>query len=460
MEPISHEILEAYREHEREITIRKFRVACLIGFVLVPAFNVLDWFVYWEHAGYFLLLRIGCSVLIALFYAVLRSNFGRRHYRLNGVLLFMLPASTITIMIYVTEGAASPYYAGLNLVLMVLAFVLNWTFWESFSAAGLVLLMYLAACTFKGEISRLDLFVNNMAFLAAMGVMIITGSYFTGVLRMREFASSYELDKSRRALAAQNQVLEDTLKQLKETELQLLQTEKIVSLGRLSAGIIHEINNPLNFATTGLYVLRNQGEKLAKEKPEEFAEVLQDVDEGLQRVKNIVSDLRSFTHPDAEQRDVVKLGEVITASLRFLSNEWKDKVQIDQAVPGNLACRANKNKLTQVFVNLIQNSLDALKNKPVGPEPPVIRIAGRQENGKVLVSIRDNGEGIDSENMARIFDPFFTTREIGKGMGMGLSICYRIIQELRGTLSVQSERGKFCEFLIELPADAPDSIAA
>jgi two-component system sensor histidine kinase PhcS len=255
-------------------------------------------------------------------------------------------------------------------------------------------------------------------------------------------------------------VLEDTLKQLKETELQLLQTEKIVSLGRLSAGIIHEINNPLNFATTGLYVLRKQGERLAREQPEEFSEVLRDVEEGVSRVKSIVSDLRSFTHPDAEQRDQVKIADVITASLRFLSNEWKDKVQIDQAVSADLICSANKNKLTQVFVNLLQNSLDALREKPPGAEPPVIRINGRYEADKIVISVRDNGEGIAPENLPRIFDPFFTTRDVGKGMGMGLSICYRIVQELQGKISVTSERGEFCEFTVELPASAPESIAA
>jgi two-component system, sensor histidine kinase PhcS len=465
---ISPEILAAYREHDRELTIRKFRVACFLGMVLVPLFSILDHFMYSEKELYFFILRVCCSVLIGIFYWCMRTHFGRRLYRWNGLLLFMLPTSCIAWMIHVApEGAMiTPYYAGLNLVLMVLAFVLDWTFWESLVAGSLILLVYLIAC-FTAELpSRMPpeqahgIFVNNVAFLASTSVIIIVGSYFHSVLRLREFASQYELDKNRRALAAQNQVLEDTLKQLKETELQLVQTEKIVSLGRLSAGIIHEINNPLNFATTGLYVLKNQGQRLAAEEPGEFKEILRDVEDGLQRVKNIVSDLRSFTHPDAEQREGVKLADVITSSLRLLSNEWKERVQIDQAVPSDLMCRANKNKLTQVFVNLIQNSLDALKNKPVGPEPPIIRITGHRENGKVFLSVRDNGEGIEPQNVGKVFDPFFTTRDVGKGMGMGLSICYRIIQELHGNISVASERGKFCEFTIELPAAASESIAA
>ena len=453
METTSPEIISAYDEREREATIRKFRLACFLGFVMVPAFAVIDYQVYPKQADDFLKLRLLCSLLIAIFYAVFRSRFGRRYYRWNGLLLFMLPTSCIAWMIYATKGATSPYYAGLNLVLMVLAFVLDWTFWESFSAVILVVLMYLVACLpGHSVVTGFGTFVNNAAFLISTGIIIMVGSYFHSVLRLREFASRYELDQNRRALAAQNQVLEDTLVQLKETELQLVQTEKIVSLGRLSAGIIHEINNPLNFATTGLYVLKKQGGLLARDKPEEFNEVVQDISEGIERVKNIVSDLRTFTHPDADQRDMVKVAEVVNSSLRFLSNEWKDKVQVELAVPETLTIRANKNKLTQVFVNLLQNALDALKKKPPGDGPPAIRITGKTKDGRVVLTLRDNGEGIEPQNMSKIFDPFFTTREVGQGMGMGLSICYRIIQEHQGTITVASERGKFCEFTVELPS--------
>ena len=461
MEPFSPHILAAYDEHEREMSIRKSRLGCLIAIVLFPIFHVLDYFVYQAHQWDFLKLRLACSALMACLYPLFGTRLGRRFHSLHALILLALPSATIAWMIHATEAVSSSYYAGLNLILLVLAVVLDWTFLQSVVAVAIVIVFYVAACVGQPpQAAAILVFVNNFFFLASTGAIVIVGTYFHSKLRLREFASRYELDKNRRVLAEQNQVLEDTLKQLKETELQLLQTEKIVSLGRLSAGIIHEINNPLNFATTGLYVLRKQGEQLAKDKPEEFSEVLRDVEEGVSRVKSIVSDLRSFTHPDAEQRDQVRIAEVITASLRLLSNEWKDKIQIDQAVPADLICQANKNKLTQVFVNLLQNSLDALKEKPPSAEPPVIRINGRHEGDKIAVSVRDNGEGIAPENLPRIFDPFFTTREVGKGMGMGLSICYRIVQELQGKISVTSERGKFCEFTVELPAVAPESIAA
>jgi len=113
--------------------------------------------------------------------------------------------------------------------------------------------------------------------------------------------------------------------------------------------------------------------------------------------------------------------------------------------------RANKNKLIHVCVNLLQNSLDALKRKPFNGEQPTIRIAGRVENGKSVLSVYDNGVGIAAEHLDKIFDPFFTTKDVGEGMGLGLSICYRIVREYAGRISVKTEPGRFCEFTLEFP---------
>jgi two-component system sensor histidine kinase PhcS len=220
----------------------------------------------------------------------------------------------------------------------------------------------------------------------------------------------------------------------------------------MSAGIIHEINNPLNFATTGLFTLRKKGKHLAPEQQEEYEEILRDVEDGIKRVKNIVSDLRMFTHPDTESRDEVELLEIVTSSLRFLSNEWKDRVQIQQQITSGQTIWANKNKLIQVLVNLLQNSMDALKGKAFEQEKPTIWLESRLEGGKSLLIVRDNGTGIAAESLDKIFDPFFTTKDVGEGMGLGLSICYRIVQECEGRISVRTEVGKFCEFTLEFPA--------
>jgi C4-dicarboxylate-specific signal transduction histidine kinase len=232
----------------------------------------------------------------------------------------------------------------------------------------------------------------------------------------------------------------------------LVQTEKLASLGRMSAGIIHEINNPLNFATTGLFTLRKKCKFLAPEQQDEYREILGDVEEGITRVKNIVSDLRSFTHPDTENRDQVEVSEAMTSALRFLSNEWKDLVHVEQRLTEHQTVWANKTKLIQVLVNLLQNAMDALKDKHFENEKATILIEGRVEQDKSIIVIRDNGTGIDTKNLDKIFDPFFTTKDVGAGMGLGLSICYRIVQECDGKISVRTEPGKFCEFTLEFPS--------
>jgi two-component system sensor histidine kinase PhcS len=261
-----------------------------------------------------------------------------------------------------------------------------------------------------------------------------------------------ESHQYQRKVSKQNQVLESTIDQLKETETQLVQTEKLASLGRLSAGIIHEINNPLNFATTGLFTLRNKGKYLAPEQQEEYADILKDVEEGIKRVKGIVSDLRMFSHPETESRDQVEVPEVVAAALRLLSSEWKDKVRIEQKLAEHQTVWANRNLLVHVLLNLLQNSIYALKAKSFEKEQPTIWIEGRLERDKSVLVVRDNGTGIGEEHLNKIFDPFYTTKDVGEGMGLGLAMCHRIVQDCEGRISVRTEPGKFCEFSLEFPA--------
>ena len=202
----------------------------------------------------------------------------------------------------------------------------------------------------------------------------------------------------------------------------------------------------------GYIILRNKGKFLAEEERAEYAEILEDVEEGIKRVQNIVSDLRAFTHPDVVQLDHVEVDQIVASALRFLSNEWKDQVEIVQDLPANQTIWANQSKLTQVVVNLLQNSLDAIKTKSFAEGKPTIWIEGRADVARSALIIRDNGEGIDPLVMGKIFDPFFTTKDVGRGMGLGLSICYRIIHDFEGKISVRSEPGKFCEFKLEFPS--------
>jgi two-component system sensor histidine kinase PhcS len=233
-----------------------------------------------------------------------------------------------------------------------------------------------------------------------------------------------------------------------------VQSEKLSSLGRMSAGIIHEINNPLNFATTALFALRNRSKHLQPKERAEYEEILNDAEEGIKRVQNIVSDLRVFTHPEAGPREPVNVTEAVNTSLRFLAGEWKDKVRIEQKLAEGQIVWTNRNKLVHVLVNLLQNSLDAMRGKKFENEEPTIWIEGRSEGDRGLIIIRDNGMGIKKEHLEKIFDPFFTTKEIGEGMGLGLSICHRIVRGYGGRISAKTEAGRFCELTLDFPAKA------
>jgi two-component system sensor histidine kinase PhcS len=159
-----------------------------------------------------------------------------------------------------------------------------------------------------------------------------------------------------------------------------------------------------------------------------------------------------FSHPETESRDQIEVSEVVASALRFLSSEWRDKVQIEQRLTEHQTIWANQNKLIHVLVNLLQNSLDALKGKSFDGEKPAIWIESRMESGQSLLVVRDNGSGIDAQHLDKIFDPFYTTKDVGEGMGLGLAICYRIVQECEGRISVRTEPGKFCEFTLAFPA--------
>lgn len=260
-----------------------------------------------------------------------------------------------------------------------------------------------------------------------------------------------------RKLADQNHQLETAIEQLKDTETQLVQTEKIAALGRLSAGIIHEINNPLNFAATGLYTLRSKAKLIPDTDRDGYAEVLKDVEEGIHRVKSIVSDLRTFTHPGSRGIEEVNAQEAVASALRFLSQEWKNKVELRVDLSDAQVVLADKNKVIQVLINLLQNSLDAIRTKKYESGKPEIVISGEVVREVSRLMIRDNGGGITPAVMDKIFDPFFTTKDVGEGMGLGLSICYRIMKDFGGRITARSEPGVFCEFTLEFPAVQPQA---
>jgi signal transduction histidine kinase len=287
-----------------------------------------------------------------------------------------------------------------------------------------------------------------------------------------------DITNSNKLLKEKNKLLSKTLKELKETQLQLVQSEKMASLGILTAGIAHEINNPINFVFAGIHslmldfkdidpVLKEIGnlssdsnglqEKVAKieklkkehyfdESYKAIPEILQDIKVGAERATEIVKGLRAFSSIDQGEMKKADIHESIENSLLLLKHKATENITIiknyDKSLP-KILCYPGK--LNQAFLNIISNAFDSIHKKGK------ITLTTWSENKELFISIKDTGTGMSKETEKKLFDPFYTTKEIGKGTGLGLSITYGIIKDHNGEIKVFSEPDKGSEFIIILP---------
>ena len=262
--------------------------------------------------------------------------------------------------------------------------------------------------------------------------------------RLRNLLENARLERD---LAVRNARLEQTLKDLEATQAQLIQSEKLNALGSLSAGLLHEINNPLNYSLTALQLLGSdpsiQGDELMRE-------IVGDIQEGMDRIRTIVSDLRAFAYPtEAEKQGAFDLNEAVESALRFTAHELKG-IEVIQELPAPAWVLGSKSHLTQVFINLLANAAKATGAMTDG-RVGTIRIEGEERDGRLWVRVSDNGVGMDEQTLGRIFDPFFTTRDVGEGMGLGLSICHTIVSNHQGRLTATSRPGEGTELTFDLP---------
>lgn len=259
--------------------------------------------------------------------------------------------------------------------------------------------------------------------------------------------------KSGSKLIEQNKKLQKALLDLQKAQAQLVQNEKMASLGMLTAGMAHEINNPMTFIYTGVNVLKFEIEDLLKsggssENKENIQQVIKDIELGSKRVTEIIRSLQNFSRLNETDIKKVDLRDCIDSTITILGSLAKNKnINIKKQL-GNktLEIECFPASMNQLFVNLISNSIDACEENS-----GEIGIHIQEKNKTYLISISDNGSGIDERNIGKIFDPFFTTKEIGKGTGLGLSISYNIIKKHFGEIKVKSIKNQGTTFIVELP---------
>lgn len=439
-----------FEQEQMELNLRNARMGAWFVMVLVPLCSFLDWMAYPESYWQFLVLRLACAASCVPLLLALSRSLGRKYCRAYPIILPLLPALMICFMIYLSGDPGSGYYAGLTLCIVATAFVFHWTFREIGITLGLVVLAYFAATlpNLHLEDSRaLGIFVNNTGFILLNCVVLYFGSRQHHAIRLREFTNRCKVEDQREELAARNEELTATLKRLRETEAQLDQSEKLASIGRLSAGIVHEINNPLNYVKSAIYLLKKKGKVLPPDVAETFTSIAEDIGEGIDRVAAIVSDLRTFAHPENRGSRPVDLQETARKALRLLAKEVGDRgVLLVDEIPAGIIAQGDENYLIQILLNLVQNSLDAL----AGRESPTIWIRAQPTANGIDLIVRDNGMGIPKENLSKIFDPFFTTKQVGQGMGLGLSICFRMIQQMGGEVKIDTLEGSHTQFTLSL----------
>lgn len=341
----------------------------------------------------------------------------------------------------------------------------------------------------KAELARVEAVkkqqeIQRDLFIVAFGLMIILAATIFYFYRQKKKDNALLVEQQRKIyainkeLTEKNKKLQATLETLKQAQQQLVQSEKMASLGMLSAGIAHEINNPINFVYAGINSLLRDFEdikpvveeinkitpetdnlkemikKIEHLKSENYfdealkaiPQIISDIKLGADRTAEIVRSLRSFSRSDSSEMQPFNIHEGLDTALLLLKNKYKKNIEIiKKYTPDIPHINCHPGKINQIFLNILANAIDAIEGTGK------IWITTWCEGDYIKVSVKDTGCGMNEETKQKIFDPFFTTKEVGKGTGLGMSITYGIIQEHKGKIDIISEPGKGTEIIIALP---------
>jgi len=235
-------------------------------------------------------------------------------------------------------------------------------------------------------------------------------------------------------------------KELEETQAQLFQASKMAAVGQLAAGVAHEINNPLGaieLSTSALKKHHTEGPSLKR---------LEIIEQATARCKGIVSNLLHFSHPSHDSPVNVDIESLVSHTIALIEHQLnKEHIALSCSFETGLVVKAHEVELSQVLMNMILNAKDALREKPSGEMREITLRSFSRDDG-IYVELSDNGQGMDEKVQERIFEPFFTTKPVGAGVGLGLSICFQIIQKYHGEVKVSSVPGEGTTFTLRFPS--------
>jgi len=264
-----------------------------------------------------------------------------------------------------------------------------------------------------------------------------------------------EIAEGRQLVEDQKVDLQSALEQLQKSKDILVQSEKMASLGIFTAGIAHELNNPMNFIGSGTSILFERLDEIRAtlgnrhpelgEKFEEIERARNAINLGVDRSSNIVRSLKNYARQEEELLVKINIIDCIHDALVLIPENLKARVNIQEELPAVLEVLGSYNKMTQVFVNLLQNAIDASQDHQK------VIVKARATKTETIIEVEDFGEGIPKKDQKRIFDPFFTTKKVGEGTGLGLYIVHDIIKEHNGTITFSSKSKLGTTFIITLP---------
>lgn len=276
-------------------------------------------------------------------------------------------------------------------------------------------------------------------------ILSITGLRIRS-LEKKEINLKKIVEERTRILQKTNEELKKTILEKEDTQQKLVQSEKMVALGTLSAGVGHEINNPLNIIDQALISLENELGDNGTSNPQKLATYIKFMRNGVARATQIVKSLSNFSRSGISYSEDCQIESLLDDCLLLLNSKIKHKAEIEKKyTTGGLSVKGNGGKLHQVFFNILSNAVQAISRQGV------ISLTTSVEKEHLIVEISDTGGGIRPENINRIFDPFFTTKEPGEGTGLGLSISHTIIKQHKGNLNVKSEINKGTTLTVSLP---------
>ncbi len=438
-------VMQTGSSYERELSayhLISSRACAVTVLVLVLLGTVLDFALYPEQVAHFAAVRVLTSLAILAALGLLYTQYGRRYVHLVTFIWLTFPQLMIAWMIHATQGEASLFYAGIILTMFAVGTLFPVGYLYTLGFGVFTLAVYFLACfTRPGGIGDVGAFVFH-------STIILFSVAASTVYTIYNERARRQLHALKEEVAQKNRELESNNRSLAEIKGQMLQQEKMAALGTLAAGLLHEVNNPVNFCMMAIDIAM---EEPAAKGNEVLKECLVDAKQGMQRVQYIVSDLKTFAYrksgTDHESAQFL-FERALESAVRLVGHEIKG-IAVQRHLQADTLVRGDEAAIIGVLINLLSNA--ALAMRKGATATPTIDIYAETRGERLLITVRDNGPGIAPENIGRVFEPFFTTREVGQGLGLGLSICYSVIQRHGGLLAVESVPGQWTRFTFDLP---------